>query len=68
VWISILLTFIFSRKLTKPLTELEIAMLKVRSGDLEIAVPVKSEDEIGVLANTFNEMMYKSKNCYLKKK
>jgi two-component system, sensor histidine kinase YesM len=54
VWISILLTFIFSRKLTKPLTELEIAMLKGRSSDLDIAVPVKSEVEIGVLA--FNEM------------
>lgn len=61
VWISVILTFIFSRKLTKPLTELEIAMLKVRSGDLDISLPVNSEDEIGVLANTFNEMILQIK-------
>lgn len=61
VWFSVILTFIFSRKLTKPLTELKVAMLKVRSGDLDIYLPVNSKDEIGVLANTFNEMILQIK-------
>lgn len=50
---SILLARIFSG----PIKSLTIAMLKVREGDLNVTLRPKSNDEIGILTRTFNEMI-----------
>lgn len=45
-----------SRRVAKPVVELERAAYRVAGGDLDVQVPVRSRDEIGRLASTFNRM------------
>jgi signal transduction histidine kinase/CheY-like chemotaxis protein len=45
-----------SRLLTKPIHKLTGAALKLSQGEWGIQVPVTHSDEIGILANTFNQM------------
>jgi methyl-accepting chemotaxis protein len=50
---------VFSRWITRPLRELTVAADTVaREGDLTETVPVRSKDEVGQLAETFNQMIY----------
>ncbi|MGM9954417.1 MAG: sensor histidine kinase [Peribacillus sp.] len=44
------------KKLVKPIKEMEHAANRVSDGDYNIKVQVKSQDEIGSLAQAFNEM------------
>jgi len=46
-----------STSLTKNITELEKTMEKVREGNLNVRADIKSDDEIGKLADTFNRMV-----------
>ncbi len=45
-----------SRRMTRPLQELTVATKAVAAGDLDYRVPVRSEDEFGILAQAFNSM------------
>lgn len=45
-----------ARRLTRPIVALRDATHRVGEGDLAVRVPVKSEDEIGMLARSFNAM------------
>jgi two-component system sensor histidine kinase BaeS len=56
VMASILLGVLLARSLTRPLRELTTATQKVARGDLEQQVPVRSKDELGELAVSFNQM------------
>ncbi|GEM_PF-221509 len=56
VFISLLLYFVLRRFVLNPLTVLAGAMRRVGRGELIQTVPVPSPDEIGLLAETFNEM------------
>jgi methyl-accepting chemotaxis protein len=47
----------YSKKLTADVAHLEQAASKVTSGDLSVAVPVRSEDELGRLTSSFNQMV-----------
>jgi len=49
---SILLT----RQVTRPLSETRDAAIRVASGDYAATVPIKSRDELGEVARTFNYM------------
>jgi class 3 adenylate cyclase len=51
-----LLTFLFARQITIPLTELADVAVQMANGNFSIRVAEKSRDEIGRLANAFNEM------------
>ncbi|MBI5666106.1 MAG: HAMP domain-containing protein [Nitrospirae bacterium] len=55
--VSLFLGIINYKIVTHPVHELSNGMERVASGDLDYAVPVKSVDEIGVLASTFNSMI-----------
>lgn len=46
-----------SRGITIPIQSLAMATEKVASGDLNIQVDVSSEDEVGLLINSFNQMV-----------
>lgn len=46
----------FSRRLTNPLREIMAQMEQVGTGNFDIVLPVRSNDEIGVLAVRFNQM------------
>lgn len=53
---SLVVATLLARRLTRPLGLLDKAVRKVRAGDLTVKVPVESRDEIGSLAQSFNEM------------
>ncbi len=57
VALSALLTVILSRSLTIPLEESARALRRVQGGDLRVAVPVRSGDEVGMLSDGVNEMV-----------
>ena len=53
---GMLLAFLLSRTLTRPIRELTAATRAVSAGKLEQVVPVRSRDELGELAASFNRM------------
>ncbi|PHV70388.1 methyl-accepting chemotaxis protein [Sporanaerobium hydrogeniformans] len=55
-FISILLSLVLGRALTKPLNKLVRGADKIAEGDLSIAVESDAEDEVGKLAIVFNHM------------
>lgn len=50
------LGWLFGRKLAAPIVKLTVGSKRIAEGDLNHRVPVQSNDEIGTLAKTFNEM------------
>jgi len=59
--ITILVTFWFSEKLTRPVRELHQRMKMVENGNYDVTVTISSNDEIGSLGRTFNKMSSKIK-------
>ncbi|MBN2043385.1 MAG: HAMP domain-containing protein [Anaerolineales bacterium] len=55
--VAVVLGIVLSRTLSRPLQQLSAAAQKAATGDLSQKVTVKSKDEIGALANSFNQMM-----------
>lgn len=53
---ALVLGIFLSRSLTRPIRELTQATHAVSQGDLSQRVPVRSEDELGELAQAFNKM------------
>ena len=49
-------SFLFSRRLTKPISVLREFALEVAAGNLDERVDVHSNDEVGLLADTMNQM------------
>jgi PAS domain S-box-containing protein len=49
-------SLLLTRRVTRPLSETRDAAIRVASGDYAAAVPIKSRDELGELARTFNYM------------
>ncbi len=56
LFISSWVGFYISKKLTKPIIDLVEGTKKVASGNLDIKVEKESDDEIGMLINSFNSM------------
>jgi signal transduction histidine kinase len=54
--LAVLMAFLFSRMLTRPIRELTAATRAVSAGKLPHTVPVRSRDELGELAASFNQM------------
>jgi len=53
---GLLLAALLVRQITRPLVDLTHATRRIARGDLRVRVPVKSTDEVGELADTFNQM------------
>ena len=53
---AIAFSYVFSRRLSRPVRALVEASRRVAAGDLQAKVPVTSNDEIGELASSFNLM------------
>src|SRR5918997_4473124 len=49
-------SLLLTRQVTRPLSETRDAAIRVASGDYAATVPVKSSDELGEVARTFNYM------------
>jgi len=54
--LAVILSIYLSDRVTRPLSSLVIALHGFAQGDLSARVPVRSSDEIGMLARTFNHM------------
>ncbi len=55
--VAFVLSFLFSRRLAKPIKELARAALAISRGDLRSQVGVSRQDEVGKLAVAFNRMV-----------
>jgi len=53
---GLLLAAALVHQITRPLVELTHASRRIAQGDLHVHVPVRSTDEVGELATTFNQM------------
>ena len=58
VIVSICLIYIFSLRISKPLKEIKNAAKLIAGGEFEKRLNIKSQDEIGELANSFNQMAF----------
>jgi signal transduction histidine kinase len=56
VGVALVLGLLLARLITQPVRELTNAAKKIAGGDLSQQVPVRSRDELGVLAGQFNHM------------
>lgn len=54
--IAIFLSFMFGRKLSRPIERLTLASEEILKGKLDARVDIVRKDEIGKLADTFNKM------------
>lgn len=54
--VALLLSMFLSKSLTGPLHELSRGTKEVEAGNLTVRVPVRTRDEIGELAQSFNQM------------
>ena len=54
--LATVLSYLLARRLARPLGELAAATRRVASGEPEVAVPVRGEDEIAELGRAFNAM------------
>ena len=57
LFVIIVFPLFFRESLVKPLNALLDGVKKVNKGDLKVVVPVKVEDEIGYLSESFNSMV-----------
>lgn len=55
--LGMILIIFLAKRYTHPIQRLAINVRKVATGDLSVTVPVESSDEIGELAESFNEMV-----------
>ncbi|KPU28307.1 histidine kinase [Caloranaerobacter sp. TR13] len=60
--VAIFVGYRYVRSVTKPIKELTIATRKISSGNFGELVKVRTEDEIGLLADNFNKMSLKLKD------
>lgn len=55
VFLSVLLTVLMTRRIIRPLKELNAAAKKIAEGDLSIALTHQTKDEVGTLADSFQQ-------------
>ena len=55
--LSVLMALLVARTIVRPLQSLQGSMKKVELGNLDVAAPVRSGDELGQLAVSFNRMV-----------
>lgn len=53
---SLFIAWLFSRAISRPLAKLRDAAIKIGSGEMDVNLEVKSKDEFGQLADSFNQM------------
>jgi signal transduction histidine kinase len=57
-------TLLLARQIIRPILRLKEAALRVSEGDLKATAPIMTEDEIGLLAATFNQMTERLSRLY----
>ena len=62
--VTAVIAAVMTRQVTRPIVDLTESALSIAEGDMEQRVPVKSRDEIGILAYVFNRMAAELKTLY----
>ena len=62
--VTAVIAAVVTRQITQPIVRLTKSALNIAEGDLDQQVPVKSRDEIGILAYVFNRMAADLKALY----
>lgn len=55
--VAFAISFLGARRITGPLRNLTHAINEVKEGNYEVDIPVKSSDEVGMLAHTFQRLL-----------
>jgi len=66
--VSVLLAvgiYLLARQIARPILAIADASSRIAGGELELEVPVRSEDEVGTLARSLNRMVTQLRNLYL---
>ncbi|SHK04267.1 methyl-accepting chemotaxis protein [Paramaledivibacter caminithermalis] len=66
ILLGILAAYFISKQITMPIKDLMKLMGKAEKGDLTVEANIKNKDEIGDLANSFNNMIKGQKNAITK--
>ncbi|MCX6817393.1 MAG: HAMP domain-containing protein [Candidatus Aenigmarchaeota archaeon] len=66
VAIMIIITYLLTGALSKPILKLTDAMKKISGGNLDVKIEVKEGDEIGQLASSFKQMLEELKTSKIK--
>jgi len=64
VLLSFLLAYLIARWLGKPIAKLRAGAQQLRDGDFDTFIDIKSRDELGALADTFNQMTTQLKESF----
>lgn len=56
--VAVLIGLLVSRTISKPIKRLRNAAVEISKGKFDATIEIKSEDEIGELANSFNRMIW----------
>ena len=62
--LTVAMGFFLSKRITHPIINLRDAAEKIRQGDLNTRIDIRSDDEIGQLASSFNQMTSKLQESY----
>jgi PAS domain S-box-containing protein len=62
--LGVIATLFLANQITKPISSLTQVAREIAKGKLDVVVNIKSKDEIGELANVFNQMAVKVKDYY----
>jgi len=54
---ALAMAVVFSRSITKPVSELRDVADKISKGEMDVKIDIKSKDEIGDLAESFGRMV-----------
>ena len=57
IFLAVGLALIFIRRITRPIKQLSDTAKRVREGDLTVQSGIRRDDEIGLLASTFDQMI-----------
>ncbi len=64
--LAVIGSLIFVRRITLPLSELSQATQRIDKGELGVTVDINSQDEVGALASSFNQMVTRLKDYTLR--
>ncbi|MFJ7856651.1 sensor histidine kinase [Peribacillus sp. NPDC097206] len=66
ILISALVSILLAWNVSSPLHQLTKLMKKVEKGDFDVDLPIQTKDEVGILAKSFNSMIWKIKDLIRK--
>lgn len=64
IFLILLISFILSQQINRPLNEIVLVSQQIIRGNLDVQIMPKTQDEFGLLAESFNKMIQSLKKSY----